>query len=95
VRLLQRNTRQVSLTEAGAIFYESCRNILQTHQATLKQLKNVNNQENLKSIENQLKNGDCFELIDGENLEFKGLFIKEVIENSKKDKVVVVCVIGP
>ena len=47
------------------------------------------------SIENQLKNGDCFELIDGENLEFKGLFIKEVVEKSKKDKVVVVCVIGP
>ena len=47
------------------------------------------------SIENLLKNGDCFELIDGENLEFKGLFIKEVIEQSKKDRVIVVCVIGP
>ena len=32
------------------------------------------------SIENLLKNGDCFELIEGESLEFKGLFIKEVIE---------------
>ena len=32
------------------------------------------------SIESQLKNGDCFELIDGENLEFKGLFIQEVIK---------------
>jgi ABC-type cobalamin/Fe3+-siderophores transport system ATPase subunit len=42
-----------------------------------------------------LKNGDCFELIDGENLEFKGQFIKEIIESSKTDKVVVVCVIGP
>lgn len=27
------------------------------------------------SIDNLLKNGDCFELIDGENLEFKGEFI--------------------
>jgi hypothetical protein len=26
----------------------------------------------IKSIDNLLKNGDCFELIDGENLEFKG-----------------------
>jgi hypothetical protein len=42
-----------------------------------------------------LKNGDCFELIDGENLEFKGLFIKEVIKNNSTDKVIVVCVIGP
>ena len=42
-----------------------------------------------------MKNGDCFELIDGENLEFKGEFIKGVIESSKKDKVIVVCVIGP
>jgi hypothetical protein len=42
-----------------------------------------------------LKKGDCFELIDGENLEFKGAFIKEVIDSSKKDKVLVVCVIGP
>ena len=24
VRLLQRNTRQISITEAGALFYESC-----------------------------------------------------------------------
>lgn len=29
----------------------------------------------IQCIENQLKNGDCFELIDGENLEFKGLLI--------------------
>jgi hypothetical protein len=42
-----------------------------------------------------LKNGDCFELIDGENLEFKGLFIKGVIESTGKDKVIVVCVTGP
>jgi len=48
-----------------------------------------------KSIDILLKKGDCFELIDGENLEFKGEFIKEVIESSKKDKVLVVCVIGP
>ena len=52
--------------------------------------KNINN-----SIDNLLKNGDCFELIDGENLEFNGKFIKEVVEQTKKDKVIVVCVIGP
>ena len=46
-------------------------------------------------IDNLLKNGDCYELIDGENLEFKGQFIKDVIESSKKDRVIVVCVIGP
>ena len=28
-----------------------------------------------KSIDKLLKNGDCFELIDGENLEFKGEFL--------------------
>ena len=28
-----------------------------------------------KIVENQLLNGDCFELIDGDNLEFKGLLI--------------------
>ena len=41
--------------------------------------------------------GMAFELIDGENLEFKGLFIKEVINNKKMqtDKVIVVAVIGP
>ena len=49
----------------------------------------------IKSIDNLLKNGDCFELIDGENLEFKSEFIKGVIESSKRDKVIVVCVIGP
>ena len=32
-----------------------------------------------QSIEDILKNGDCFELIDGENLEFKGEFIQKVI----------------
>jgi polynucleotide 5'-kinase involved in rRNA processing len=46
-------------------------------------------------IGNQIKNGDCFELIDGENLEFKGLLIKEIVKVSKNDKVIVVCVIGP
>jgi hypothetical protein len=49
----------------------------------------------LNVIDNLLKNGDCFELIDGENLEFKGEFIKNVIESSKRDLVMVVCVIGP
>lgn len=49
----------------------------------------------MDKIENHLMKGDCFELIDGENLDFKGYFIKEVIENNKRDKVIVVCVIGP
>ena len=49
----------------------------------------------VEQIDDLMKMGDCFELIDGENLEFKGLFIKEVIKKTKQDKVVVVCVIGP
>lgn len=44
VRLLQRNTRQVSLTEAGTIFYESCLAILQTYTTSLKQVKNLSSQ---------------------------------------------------
>lgn len=48
-----------------------------------------------RSIGDILKNGDCFELIDGENLEFKGKFVQEVINKNRKDKVLVVCVIGP
>ena len=36
--------------------------------------KNINN-----SIDNLLTNGDCFELIDGENLEFNGKFIQDVV----------------
>ena len=39
--------------------------------------------------------GDCFELIEGENLDFKGYFIKEVIGSSQNENVIVVCVIGP
>jgi len=42
-----------------------------------------------------MKDGDCFELIDGRNLEFKAEFIKEIINENKSDKVIVVCVIGP
>ena len=42
VRLLQRNTRQVSLTEAGTIFYESCINLLHTYTLSVKQVKNLN-----------------------------------------------------
>jgi hypothetical protein len=47
-----------------------------------------------KIVENQLLNGDCFELIDGDNLEFKGLLIQNIIENRKQDSVIVVCVVG-
>jgi hypothetical protein len=49
----------------------------------------------VKSIDKLVRNGDCFELIDGDNLNFKEDFIKKVIEPSKRDKVIVVCVIGP
>jgi GTPase Era involved in 16S rRNA processing len=42
-----------------------------------------------------MRNGEAFELIDGENLEFKGLFIKEVVRQSAEEKVIVVAVIGP
>jgi LysR family transcriptional regulator for bpeEF and oprC len=44
VRLLQRNTRQVSLTEAGITFYESCLDLLKTYTITLKQVKNFSNE---------------------------------------------------
>ncbi|MFN7096178.1 MAG: LysR family transcriptional regulator [Gammaproteobacteria bacterium] len=38
IRLLQRNTRQVTVTEAGKLFYESCVHILETYQTTVKQI---------------------------------------------------------
>ena len=44
VRLLQRNTRNVSLTEAGVTFYESCLALLKTYSITLKQVKNFSNE---------------------------------------------------
>ena len=34
--------------------------------------KKVDKNNIVLNIDNLLKNGDCFELIDGENLEFKG-----------------------
>lgn len=40
VRLLQRNSRQVSLTEAGSIFYDSCLKLLQIYTTAQKQVKN-------------------------------------------------------
>lgn len=39
VRLLQRNTRQVSITEAGAIFYENCLSLMQIYSKSIKQVK--------------------------------------------------------
>ena len=48
----------------------------------------------LKIVEKQLLNGDCFELIDGDNLEFKGQLIQNIIEKRKQDSVIVVCVVG-
>jgi len=43
-----------------------------------------------------LTDGSCYELIDGENLEFKGKILSEVLgKHHKSDKILVVCVIGP
>jgi hypothetical protein len=43
-----------------------------------------------------LTNGSCYELIDGENLEFKGKILGEVLgKEHKTDKILVICVIGP
>jgi LysR family transcriptional regulator for bpeEF and oprC len=44
VRLLQRNTRQVSLTEAGALFYENCLNLLHTYSASVKQVRSLSHE---------------------------------------------------
>lgn len=44
VRLLQRNTRQVSLTEAGSIFYDSCVSMIKIYALSLKQLRNLSDE---------------------------------------------------
>lgn len=44
VCLLQRNTRQVSITQAGAIFYDSCVSILNTYKLSLKQVRNLSDE---------------------------------------------------
>ena len=44
VRLLQRTTRQLSLTEAGRIFYDSSQLIMQTWKASLHAVKDLNSQ---------------------------------------------------
>lgn len=44
VRLLQRNTRQVALTEAGSLFYENCLGLLQTYSVALKQVKSFSHE---------------------------------------------------
>lgn len=44
VRLLQRNTRQVSITDAGALFYESCLSLLQTYSISLKEVKSLSHE---------------------------------------------------
>lgn len=49
----------------------------------------------VQSIEQLMKNGEAFELIDGDNLEFKGLLIKEVVRQAASEKVIVVAVVGP
>lgn len=49
----------------------------------------------IDKVKQLMLNGDAFELIDGENLEFKEILIKEVVQRTSKDKVIVVAVIGP
>ncbi len=44
VRLLQRSTRQISLTEAGAIFYKNCLNLLEIYTTAQKQIKNLHHE---------------------------------------------------
>ena len=44
VRLLQRNTRQVSITKAGAVFYDSCVSMLHTYTLSLKQVRNLSDE---------------------------------------------------
>lgn len=56
---------------------------------------NQDKQNLVSKVEQLMRNGEAFELIDGENLEFKGNFIKEIIGKAEKDKVIVVAVIGP
>ncbi len=41
VRLLQRNTRQVNLTEAGKLFYENCQNLISNYTAAINQAKDL------------------------------------------------------
>src|SRR5579871_3138902 len=43
VRLLQRTTRQVNLTEAGELFFNQISNVLQTLEASKEAVKNLNN----------------------------------------------------
>lgn len=42
-----------------------------------------------------METGEPFELIDGENLDFKGELIHQMLDEAKSHKIVVVCVIGP
>jgi len=44
VRLLQRNTRQVSLTEAGSLFYENCLDLLKNYSLSVKQVKSLSHE---------------------------------------------------
>ncbi|MCD6046450.1 MAG: putative transcriptional regulator, LysR family [Gammaproteobacteria bacterium] len=48
VRLFQRNTRQVVLTEAGHIFYENCFKLMHDYQGAINQIKSLDNKINGK-----------------------------------------------
>ena len=42
-----------------------------------------------------MKDGDCFELIDGRTLEMRDDMLKEIVGDIEKEKCIVVSVIGP
>lgn len=48
-----------------------------------------------ESIETMMMDGQAFELIDGENLDFKGQLIQSVLTKMSDEKIFVVAVIGP
>ena len=52
-------------------------------------------EEHMQNIKRLIHAGDAFELIDGDNLEFKGLMIDQCIGKNSKERVIVVAVIGP
>ena len=48
-----------------------------------------------EKIRSQMLDGDCFELIDGRNLEMRQEILKEILEPVCASKCIVVTVIGP
>ena len=56
---------------------------------------NQNAKKQMRAIKRLMETGEPFELIDGENLDFKGELIESMLEEARSHKIVVVCVIGP